>query len=142
MPTLRPVLNLLSTALVFSVGTPALSSENTSLVLQCDTEQQPMICDALVEGLTARWPELKLTLVNVSKAQESPQVGPQVDYTLRYHEQSRTSQGLSGHLVWQDQTGKTVEGPVLNVSIMDRALRDQDLPQFSKTLIETSSLPF
>ncbi len=142
MPTLRPVLKLLSTALIFSVGTPVLSSETTSVVLQCDTQQQPLICAALAEGLVAKWPELMLTLVNVSEVQESPEVDPQAEYTIRYLETSRSSNVLSGQLNWQDRAGPTVEGPVAGFSVMDRELQDRDLAIFTETLIETSGLPF
>lgn len=137
----RPALHTLAAALVFSVVSPVSSKELPKVLFQCDFEQHPSICKALVEALKSKAPELDLTVTEVSDPSATEMANHFSGLTLRYHEQSRAKDRLSGQLVWQDQEGQPVDGPLLELSIMDSNLEGQNLTPFAHALIEVSDLP-
>lgn len=136
-----PVLHPLAAALVFSVVSPVSSKELPKVLFQCDFEQHPSICKALVEALKSKTPELDLTLADISAPSGTEIADHFSGLTLRYLEQSRTKDRLSGQLVWQDQEGQRVDGPLLELSIMDSKLEGHNLTPFAHALIEVSDLP-
>lgn len=136
-----PVLHTLSAALVFSVVSPVSGKELPKVVFQCDSEQHPLICTALIEALRNQSPGLDLKIAESNAPTDTEMTKQSSGLSLRYIEQRRTEASFSGQLVWQDQDEQPVEGPVLEFSIMDSTVQGKSLAPFAQALIEVSDLP-
>ena len=115
--------SLIAALLFFSV-TPVSSKEHSKVVLQCNSAQHPMICKALAEALRDNRPGLNLIVTDDSAPVETDGLDQ-----------------ISGRLIWQDQEGRRVDGPVLGLTIMDSNLRGKDLSPFAQALVQHSVLP-
>lgn len=132
--------SLIAALLLFSVA-PVSSKEHSKVVLQCNSAQHPMICKALAEALRDKRPGLNLIVSDDSAPVETDGLDQISVLTISYHEQKRTNTLLSGRLIWQDQEGRRVDGPVLGLTIMDSTLRGKDLSPFAQALVQHSDLP-
>lgn len=131
---------LIAALLIFLV-TPVSSKEHSTVVLQCNSAQHPMICKALAEALRAQRPGLNLTVAKDTTPVDTGDLDQTPTLTISYHELKRTNTLLSGQLIWQDQGGRRVDGPVLGLTIMDSTLRGKDLSPFAQALVQRSDLP-
>lgn len=138
---LKPVLPALTATLVLNVVTPVFSKDVPKVLFQCNSVQHPSICTALAEALRSHAPGLNLTVAEFSEALTPDRANQASDLTIRYIEQERSDDWLSGKLVWQDQEGRSVDGPVLELSVMDSKLEGLNLAPFARALVEVSDLP-
>lgn len=134
MYRIKPVLFVLTAALVFNVVTPVSSKDAPNIVFQCDSEKYPQICKALSAALSQHLPDHSLAIVEPGDAQKAA-------LTIRYQEERRSSHFLSGQLVWQEGDGEPKTGPALELSVMDSNLQNVSLAPFAQALIEVSELP-
>ncbi len=100
-----------------------------------------MICKALAEALKAQRPELNLIVAEDTTPVDTGGPDQTSTLTISYHQLKRTNTLLSGQLIWQDQGGRRVDGPVLGLTIMDSTLRGKDLSPFALALVQSSDLP-
>ncbi|MCD9149956.1 hypothetical protein [Pseudophaeobacter flagellatus] len=135
---LKPVLRPLTIAFFLTAGFQVSSQNPSSILFQCDTSDQPVICAALADALREKSPNLALMHVEATAPFAAPTKG---QVTIRYLEKTRDDARLSGHLVWQDQTGQQTQGPVLEFTVMDRNLETANLAPYAHALIKASDLP-
>ena len=92
-----------------------------------------MICEALAQALNAEWPDHSISISADPEAR--------ANLTIRYVEKHRANDWLSGHLNWRDADGLSGDGPVIEYSVMDRALTTNDLKPYAVQLVRSTQLP-
>jgi len=133
MAPIKKIAKLTSVAMLLSAGSPAVGNSAPLIVVHCDAEQQAQVCIALVQALTAQWPDYSISL--------SPAPDAQAGLTVRYVEKHRADDWLSGYLSWRLADGPSGEGPVIEYSVMDRALTSNDLTPYAVQLVRSTKLP-
>ncbi|MEP2718852.1 hypothetical protein [Pseudophaeobacter sp.] len=141
MIELKPALQTLAVAFTFCAVSPVLSKDIAPVLFQCDMDQHPVICGALMTALQSKALERAVELSNEPANSDALQTDQNAVLTIRYQEESRTEDRLSGRLVWLDQEGRRVDGPVLELTIMDSNLSALDLSPYARTLVDVSDLP-
>ncbi|PCJ07768.1 MAG: hypothetical protein COB16_10110 [Rhodobacteraceae bacterium] len=133
MASIKKIAKLSSVAMLLSAGTPTVGNSAPLILLHCDGGQQAQVCDALIQALTAEWPDHNISLLADPNAQAS--------LTIRYVEKHRADDWLSGYLSWQRADGLSGDGPVIEYSVMDRALRSSDLTPYAVQLVRSTEFP-
>ncbi|NIZ61989.1 hypothetical protein DL239_13490 [Sedimentitalea sp. CY04] len=133
MAPIKIIAKASSVAALLSVGVPAVGESAPQILLHCNGGKQAMICEALAQALNAEWPDHSISISADPKAQ--------ADLTIRYVEKHRANDWLSGHLNWRDADGLSGDGPVIEYSVMDRALTDSDLTPYAVQLVRSTNLP-
>lgn len=133
MAPIKKIAKASSVAMLLTTGAPAVGNSAPLILVHCDGEQQMQVCDALVQALTAQWPDHSISLA----ADPNAQAG----LTVRYLEKHRADDWLSGHLSWQRADGLSGDGPVIEYSVMDRALISSDLTPYAVQLVRSTEFP-
>lgn len=133
MARIKKIAKVSSVAMLLSTGAPAVGNTAPLILLRCEDGQQTQICEALVQALTAEWPDHSVSLAS------DPDV--QASLTIRYVEKHRANDWLSGYLSWQNADGLNGDGPVIEYSVMDRALTSSDLTPYAVQLVRLTQLP-
>ena len=133
MARIKKIAKVSSVAMLLSTGAPAVGNTAPLILLCCEDGQQTQICEALVQALTAEWPDHSVSLAS------DPDV--QASLTIRYVEKHRANDWLSGYLSWQNADGLNGDGPVIEYSVMDRALTSSDLTPYAVQLVRLTQLP-
>jgi len=133
MASIKNIVKLSSVAMLLSAGTQAVGNSAPVILLHCDAGQQAQICDALLQALTAEWPDHAISLAVDADAQAG--------LTIRYVEKHRAADWLSGYLSWQRADGLSGDGPMIEYSVMDRALTASDLPPYAVQLVRSTEFP-
>lgn len=133
MARIKNIAKASSVAMLLTAGAPAVGNSAPLILLHCDGGQQTQICEALVQALTAEWPGHSIAL--------SADPDAQAGLTIRYVEKHRADDWLSGHLNWQHADGLSGDGPVIEYSVMDRALTSSDLTPYAVQLVRSTELP-
>lgn len=133
MAPINKIAKLSSVAMLLSAGTPAVGNSAPLILLHCDGGQQAQVCDALHQALAAEWPNHAISLTSDEAAQPS--------LTIRYVEKHRADDWLSGYLRWQRADGLSGDGPVIEYSVMDRALTSSDLAPYAVQLVRATEFP-
>ncbi len=133
MASIKNIAKLSSVAMLLAASSPALGNSAPLILLHCDGGQQAHVCDALLQALTAEWPDHAISLA----ADADTQAG----LTIRYVEKHRADDWLSGYLSWQRADGLSGDGPVIEYSVMDRALTASDLPPYAVQLVRSTEFP-
>lgn len=95
---------------------------------------EPAICAALAGAIKIRAKDRTVTVV----PGETPAKGL---LSVRFVEEARRRDLLSGHLAWVDPQGRTGTGPSLEFSVMDGDLGQARLDDFVLQLLAVSQLP-
>lgn len=133
MTRFKNIAMLSSIAMLLSSGTPAMSDDALRILLHCDAGHEAPLCDALAIALNAKWPD---HILSVSVDEDA-----KADLTVRYVEEHRAKDWLSGHLIWQRVDGLRGVGPVVEYSVMDRALKPDDMAPYASQLVRSIEFP-
>ena len=133
MAPIKNIAKASSVALLLSAGATTAGNSASLVLLHCDGGKQTEICKALAQALNAEWPDHSISISADPEAQ--------ADLTIRYVEKHRANDWLSGHLNWRDADGLSGDGPVIEYSVMDRALTDSDLTPYAVQLVRSTNLP-
>jgi len=132
MASIKNIAKLSSVAMLLTASSPALGNSAPPILLHCDGGQAH-VCDALRQALTAEWPDHAISLA----ADADVQAG----LTIRYVEKHHADNWLSGYLSWQRADGLSGDGPVIEYSVMDRALTLSDLLPYAVQLVRSTEFP-
>ncbi|NRB18045.1 MAG: hypothetical protein HRU33_10895 [Rhodobacteraceae bacterium] len=131
MAPLKNIAKVSSVAMLVATGAAAMGNNAPLILLRC--EQQTPICLALLQALSAEWQDHRISL--------SADPDAQAGLTIRYVEKHRAQDWLSGYLSWQSADGQSGTGPVIEYSVMDRALTPGDLTPYAVQLVRSTALP-
>ena len=119
--------------MLLTAGAPVVGKTAPLVLVHCDDEQQRLVCDELVQALAALWPDHSISLAADPEAQAG--------LTIRYVEKHRANDWLSGNLSWQRADGLSADGPVIEYSVMDRALTSSDMAPYAVQLVRSTEFP-
>lgn len=126
-----------ASSVLLATGASALagSAAPDPLYLVCSVSDAP-ICQALSQELVRR--DKARPVVVLSDDDPVPETAPVI---VRFIQDRRRTDMLSGHLSWYGPRIDPGTGPTLELSVMDGFLTDHMIAGFAQQLLKSSNLP-
>lgn len=113
--------------------TAALGQAPLPVQLHCPPQMQAPLCAALAASLRQRFAGAEVTI--------APKHEGSAALALEYVPQHQEQSWISGALAWRHPDGRTGQGPVLELSVMDGPLTDASLEDFAGQLVRHTEFP-
>ena len=128
-------------ALLLSASLASMASATTTyagppLHLICEGGASETVCQAIAGALSAETQGRYVRVLAISEVDLDA-----VPLLIRYVEEHRAADHLSGHLAWRVAGGTTGTGPAVALDAMDAPLQAELLARFARQLVRGTRIP-